>query len=150
MFSNDPSLFPAPLRVGDVMRCHRVRAQRWQGLLQLIGHPEKGTAFVVFSPVIDLLTGNFIPNPSPPEAESDEGDSGVEESKGGDLPKELEAEFDRLQWTVKTPSLSYTFTGKDKRHVMALTHWARDFLRTTVCAAACFHCVMRFVLNSHD
>lgn len=80
-----------PLRVGDVLRCHRVRAQRWQGLLQLIGHPEKGTAFVVFSPVIDLLTGNFILNPNPPEAEPD----GVEETKGDELPSTLEAEFNR-------------------------------------------------------
>lgn len=83
-----------PLRVGDVLRCHRVRAQQWQGLLQLVGHPEKGTAFVVFSPVIDLLTGNFIPNPNPTEVADDNAEVS-EESASSDLPKELEAEFNK-------------------------------------------------------
>lgn len=118
VFGNSLDDFPYVRSVGDVLRCHRVTAQFYQGL-QLCG-PKNQCKFVTFHRKTDPTTG--LDNKSSGLGDAYHGDRHY--NTANMLNKVRLTNLDQLKYGVYSTSKEFTFVQADHNRVTQYTTWA--------------------------
>jgi len=115
VFGNDPIFFPQIKKCGDMMRLHRVKAQMWNGNLQLCGWPDDlHTTFVVVRRKTSLFTG--LPTISTGMTPNNE-------------PKW--ENMNDTEWELQSPRSKSSWDENDAIRLKALYAWSTCYLSFT-------------------